>query len=397
MNENLLHKEVQDFIDTNLTTDIHTILLGKKLFSAVENREVVEQLESKKKAQKKLPTWFETKNIYYANKLNISQTSSEICARYKADLVSGDTLADLTGGFGVDSFYFSKKFGKVFHVEKNSQVSEIANHNFTQLGAWNIEVLNGDAITFLEGNKQLLDWIYLDPSRRDQSNKKVFFLEDCEPDVTKHLDLLRSKSQNILIKTGPMLDLSKGLEQLGQVCEIHILSLENEVKEVLWLLKPGCSDQPFVRTIDFNKGNAGIFQYELNEKEQARAEFSKPLQYLYEPNAAIMKSGAFNLVGERYGLKKLHEHSHLYTSDTQVPFPGRVFKILKTIPYTKKSVKQLGIKKANITTRNFPETVVQIRKKFKLEDGGQNYLFFTTDTNNLLIVIFAIAAAQIES
>lgn len=392
MNKNLLHKEVQDFINTNLTADIHSILLGKKLFSAVENREVVEQLESKKKAQNKLPTWFKTKNVYYANKLNISQTSSEICARYKADLVLGDTLADLTGGFGVDSFYFSKKFRKVYHIEKNSEVSKIAKHNFAQMGVSNIEVLNKDGITFLEGNKKKLDWIYLDPSRRDHSNKKVYFLQDCEPDVTKHLDLLRSKSRNIMIKTGPMLDLSKGLEQLGQVSEIHIVSIENEVKEVLWLLKPGCSDEPFVRTIDFNKGNTKIFQYRLLEKEQARAEFSKPLQYLYEPNAAIMKSGAFNLVGVRYGLKKIQEHSHLYTLETLVPFPGRVFKIVKTIPYTKKSIKQLGIKEANITTRNFPETVAQIRKKFKLEDGGKNYLFFTRDSNNLLIVISALSA-----
>lgn len=397
MNKNLLNKEVQDFIDINLRSDIHTILLGKKLFSAVENREVVEQLESKKKAQKKLPTWFETKNIYYANKLNLSQTSSEICAQYKANLVSGDSLADLTGGFGVDSYYFSKKIDKVFHIEKNREVSEIAKHNFAQMGVSNIVVLYGDGITFIEKNKQILDWIYLDPSRRDQSNKKVFFLEDCEPNVTKHLELLRSKSQNILIKTGPMLDLSMGLEQLDQVFEIHIVSLENEVKEVLWHLKPDFGKAPLVRTINFNKGNTETFQYGLYEKENAQAEFSKPLKYLYEPNAAIMKSGAFNLVSERYGLKKLQEHTHLYTSEALLPFPGRVFEIVKTIPYNNKRFKQLGIKKANITTRNFPETVVQIRKKFNLKDGGQNYLFFTKDTKNSLIVISAIAAARIKS
>ncbi|WP_317129188.1 THUMP-like domain-containing protein [Maribacter aurantiacus] len=266
------------------------------------------------------------------------------------------------------------------------------------MGVSNIVVLYGDGITFLEKNKQILDWIYLDPSRRDQSNKKVFFLEDCEPNVTKHLELLRSKSQNILIKTGPMLDLSMGLEQLDQVYEIHIVSLENEVKEVLWHLKPDFGKAPLVRTINFNKGNTETFQYGLYEKENAQAEFSKPLKYLYEPNAAIMKSGAFNLVSERYGLKKLQEHTHLYTSEALLPFPGRVFEIVKTIPYNNnKRFKQLGIKKANITTRNFPETVVQIRKKFNLKDGGQNYLFFTKDTKNSLIVISAIAAARIKS
>lgn len=390
MNRNLLHKEVQDFINDNLNTDIHTILLGKKLFSNVENRELVEQLESKIKAQKKLPTWFETKNIYYANKLNISQTSSEICARYKADLVSGKTLADLTGGFGVDSLYFSKKFAKVFHVEKNNHVSEIAHHNFNQLGASNIEVLHEDGITFLEGINEKLDWIYLDPSRRDHSNKKVYFLQDCEPDVTQHFDLLLTKSDNVLIKTGPMLDLSVGLDQLKYVREIHIVSIENEVKEILWLLKTEFSCEPFVKTIDFNKENIESFQFWYKEKVNARPLYSKPLNYLYEPNAAIMKSGAYNLVGERYGLSKLQEHSHLYTSETLVSFPGRIFEIEKTIPYNKKFIKRLGFKKANITTRNFPETVDQIRKKTKLMDGGQNYLFFTKDANNDFIVIFAI-------
>ena len=387
MNSKISSKEVQDFIDNNLSSDIHKILLKDSPFSEVTSKELVEQIESKAKANQKLPIWFSTANIYYPNKLNLSQTSSEVTANYKAKLTIGETLIDITGGFGVDTFYFSKRFKKVIHIEKNRELSKIAQHNFAQLGATNIKSINDDGIKFLKSISERIDWIYLDPSRRDGNNKKVYFLQDCEPDVTLHLDYLLSKSENILIKTGPLLDISIGIAQLKHVKTIHIISIENEVKEILWVLKKEYNDEINIKTIDFSKGKENIFQFMFNELKESNVEYSEPLRYLYEPNVSIMKSGAFNLIGEKYGLKKLQEHSHLYTSENLIPFPGRKFIIEKVIPYSKKELKKLSPQQANITTRNFPESVNEIRKKSKLKDGGDSYLFFTKDLNEKLLTI----------
>ena len=387
MNSKISSKEVQDFIDNNLSSDIHKILLKDSPFSEVTSKELVEQIESKAKANQKLPTWFSTANIYYPNKLNLSQTSSEVTADYKAKLTIGETLIDITGGFGVDTFYFSKRFKKVIHIEKNRELSKIAQHNFAQIGATNIKSINDDGIKFLKSISERIDWIYLDPSRRDGNNKKVYFLQDCEPDATLHLDYLLSKSENILIKTGPLLDISIGISQLKHVKTIHIISIENEVKEILWVLEKEYTDEINIKTIDFSKGKENIFQFMFNELKESNVEYSEPLRYLYEPNVSIMKSGAFNLIGEKYGLKKLQEHSHLYTSENLIPFPGRKFIIEKVIPYSKKELKKLSPQQANITTRNFPESVNEIRKKSKLKDGGNSYLFFTKDLNEKLLII----------
>ncbi|ASV28871.1 THUMP-like domain-containing protein [Maribacter cobaltidurans] len=395
MNENVLNKEVQEFISDNLQTDVHTILLGKRLFPNMDNKELVEQLESKKKAEKKLPTWFSSKNIYYANKLNISQTSSEVAAKYKSELVSGETMIDLTGGFGVDAFYFSKRFKHVIHIERNEELSEIAQYNFNQLGANNIDCIIGDGIKYLQSSKENSDWIYVDPSRRDKDNRRVYFLKDCEPDVTVWLELIFSRTNNILLKTGPLLDLTLGIQQLQKVHTIHIISVENDVKEILWELKKNHEEEPLIKTINFNKDEKELFQFYVQEERDINVAFSEPLLYLYEPNSSIMKSGGFHLIGKRYGVKKLQEHSHLYTSETLVSFPGRIFKVNKVIPYSKKSIKQLGIQKANITTRNFPETVAEIRRKTKLRDGGQNFLFFTKNLNQDLIIIYTVPTTKI--
>lgn len=387
MNKNILKREVQQYIDDNLKSDIHSILLGKEKFQIVTNKELVDQIEAKKKTAEKLPTWFATPNIYYANKLNISQTSSEIAAKYKGALIDGNSLIDLTGGFGVDTFYFSKKFQKVFHIEKNLELSKIAKHNFEQLEAFNITTNSEDGLGFLKSLKESFDWIYIDPSRRDINNKKVFFLSDCEPDVTEHLDLLLSKSNNLLIKTGPLLDLTIGMGQLKFVSDIHIVSIENDVKEILWLIRKDFPGEPLIKTINIKKEVKEQFEFNQSEVKDCQVDFSEPLSYLYEPNSSIMKSGAFNLVGKMFNLKKLHEHSHIYTSDQLIAFPGRRFKIEKHLPYNRKSLKQLEIKKANITTRNFPETVDQIRKKTKLKDGGSDYLFFSKDLHENCIIL----------
>jgi hypothetical protein len=386
VNLEILSEEAQRFINDNLTSDIHTILLKKSPFPNLTTKELVEQIESKIKSKYKLPSWFAAENIYYPNKLNLSQTSSEIAADYKATLVHGEKIADLTGGLGVDSFAFSKKFKEVIHLEQNQTLSKIANYNFKQLGAANIECISQDGISYIENTTRIFDWIYLDPSRRDKENKKVYYLSDCEPNVTTHLDVFFSKSKNILLKTGPLLDLNIGLKELGQVKEIHIVAIANEVKEILWILELGYTSKPLIKTVNFKNDDIQHFQFGIEQEQTASSTFSLPQTYLYEPNAAILKSGAFNFIGQHYNLDKLHPNSHLYTSDNLITFPGRIFEIKNILDYSKKSIKKIGLSKANVATRNFPDSVAKIRKKLDLKDGGEIYIFCTTDSNQKKIV-----------
>lgn len=387
MNSAILHPDVQDYINHNLKTDPTVLILKGISFSGVTTAEVVEQIEAKQKCEKKLPTWFQQPNIYYPNKLNIEQTSSEMTAEYKSRLISGKTLIDLTGGFGVDAYYFGKIFQQVAHCELDADLSAIVKHNFETLKVSNIITIAEDGLSYLKNSSTDYDWIYVDPSRRHDSKGKVFFLKDCLPNIPEHLDILWSRSKNIMIKTSPLLDITIGLNELENVKTIHIVAVNNEVKELLWVLEHGVSGKVNIETINLKNNGNEYFDFFIEDEAQVETMYSEPLTYLYEPNSAIMKSGGFSSVAEIFGVKKLHKHSHLYTSDTLIKFPGRAFKILKSIPYNKKQMKKLSIEKANITTRNFPDTVQNIRKLFKIKDGGAYYLFFTTDMNNEKMVL----------
>lgn len=387
MNPAILQSEVQDYINQNLKTDPTTLILKGVPFHKVRATEVVEQIEAKGRCKKKLPTWFQQSNIYYPNKLNIEQTSSELTAEYKSHLISGKTLIDLTGGFGVDAYYFGKIFQQVTHCELDADLSGIVKHNFETLKANNINMIAEDGLSYLKSSSKDYDWIYVDPSRRHDSKGKVFFLKDCLPNFPEHLELLWSHSKNVLIKTSPLLDITIGLNELEYVKTIHIVAVNNEVKELLWILEHGFSGKIKIKTINLKNNGNKHFDFFMEDEAQVENIYSEPLTYLYEPNSAIMKSGGFSSVTEIFGVKKLHKHSHLYTSDTLIEFPGRAFKILKSVLYNKKQIKKLSIEKANITTRNFPDTVQNIRKSFKIKDGGNDYLFFTTDVRNEKIVL----------
>jgi hypothetical protein len=349
---------------------------------------LAEQIEAKKKCKTKLPTWYNTENIYYPNKLNIEQTSSEITAQYKSNLVKGNSIIDLTGGFGVDAFYFSKQFKEVTHCELDANLSEIVAHNFKTLNVNQINTVTTDGIHYLKNSDAVFNCIYIDPSRRHDSKGKVFYLKDCLPDVTKHLDLLFKHSTTILIKVSPMLDISIGLSELKWVKNIHVVAVDNDVKELLFLLEANFEEDVSIKTVNLVENNHQVFDFKISEEKQTKPSFCKPKNYLYEPNSAIMKAGAFNTVSKMLLVDKLHKHSHLYTSEKEIEFPGRRFKIIDVLPYSKKVIaKQFSKTKANITTRNFPETVSQIRAKFNIKDGGELFLFFSTNINNEKIVI----------
>lgn len=388
MNKEILNTVNQSFINEHINSDTVSILLKKNHTVTVDIKLIIEQIEAKKRSKKKLPIWFNTKNIYYPNKLNIEQTSSEITAKYKSELISGNTLIDLTGGFGVDSFYFSKYFKKVTHCEIDSDISEIAKHNFKQLKVTNIECLPVSGLEYLNQTNILFDWIYIDPSRRHNSKGKVFFLKDCLPNVPEHLDLLFKHSKSILIKTSPLLDISAGINQLEYVKAIHVLAVKNEVKELLWILEKGYNNDITIETSNIKYNKTERFQFLFNEETTSEVEYSEPQAYLYEPNAAILKAGAFKSITKQFKVFKLAKNSHLYTCKNLVDFPGRTFKIEKVLAYSKKLLKKEFIYKANITVRNFPETVDQIKRKLKVKDGGNVFLFFTTNkTKNKVIII----------
>lgn len=392
MNKHLLNTESQEFINSNLNSDISTLLLKGTSFEHVETKELIEQIESKKRSQKKLPTWFNQSNIYYPNKLNIEQTSSEITAEYKASLLEGKTMVDLTGGFGVDCLYFSKRFEKVIHCEINEELSSIVQHNFEQLHVDTIETIPTDGIAFIKQSTNKYDWIYVDPSRRHDSKGKVFYLNDCLPNISLELDSLFENSNNIMIKTSPLLDISVGINELKFVKTIHVIAVNNEVKELLWILENKFDSEIAIKTINFKSETQEHFRFNLSEESEIEIDLSLPLAYLYEPNSAILKSGGFNSVSSQLKVSKLHQHSHLYTNDKLTDFPGRRFKIDKQLAYNKKLIKALNLSKANITTRNFPETVQQIRNTFKIKDGGDIYLFFTTNILNKKIVLICSKA-----
>ncbi|WP_309642114.1 THUMP-like domain-containing protein [Flavobacterium sp.] len=389
----LLPFEIQTFIRANTEASLVTLALQKNPFPNVDWRLVIEQIACRQKAKDKLPTWFATDDILYPTKISIEQTSSEKTAAYKVSLISGNSIIDLTGGFGVDDYYFSKQFKTVVHCEMNEDLSVIVKHNFNKLNIQNCDCFAGDSFDILKKINTRFDWIYIDPSRRNDNKGKVFMLKDCLPNVVDLMDFYFQYSDNILIKTAPILDITAGLNELKNVKKIHIVAVDNEVKELLWEISKDYVGVIAIVTVNLKKEQPEHFLFTL-KKNQANINYSLPKTYLYEPNAAIMKSGGFNEVGFQFDLDKLHPHSQLYTADVIKDFPGRIFKIEQCIAYQKSDMKTfLEGTKANVTTRNFPDSVDDIRKKWKIKEGGNQYCFFTTDMNNRKIVLLC---AKIE-
>ena len=384
--ESLLQTEIQDFINQNLNADSSKLALKKNPFPEVNYSVLINQIIAKKKAKDKLPNWFSTENIIYPEKISIEQTSSETTAKYKASLDLGEKLIDCTGGFGIDDYYFSKQFKSVIHCELNADLSQIVKHNFEILKATNIECYQGDSKQILEQLNQKFDCIYIDPSRRNDAKGKVFMLADCLPNVVDLQDFYYHFSDTILIKTAPILDLHAGLLELKNVSEIHIVAVDNEVKELLWKIEKNFATSPEIIAVNLEKEKQTITKIESSKSYFAS--YSLPKKYLYEPNASLMKSGGFEAVSELFAVGKLHQHSHLYTLDEFIDFPGRKFQIDAIIPFQKKEISQfIQGKKMNVTTRNFPIKPEEIKKKYKISDGGIIFAFFTTNMNNEKIIL----------
>jgi hypothetical protein len=386
MLDQLLQAEIQNFINLNIESNITELALKKNPFPELDYTVLLNQILAKQKAKLKLPTWFDAQNIIFPEKISIEQTSSEKTAQYKASLIKGESLIDLSGGFGIDDYYFAKHFKEVIHCEINNNLSEIVQHNYNVLKISNIKCFSGESTAVLKTLNRKFDWIYVDPSRRHDKKGKVFLLNDCEPNVPQLLSFYFKYSENILIKTAPILDIQSGLNELQFVKRIHIIALENEVKELLWEIEANYSGEVHINSINIEKES--ITEDFAVFKKDYKSNFSTVQKYLYEPNAALMKSGEFSYVSEKYKIAKLHQHSHLYTNNELITFPGRSFEIIECIPFQKNDLKKhITNQKMNISTRNFPLKVDEIKKKFKIKDGGTIFAFFTTDIENNKIVL----------
>ena len=391
-----LSPETIEFINKHRKDDVRQLALQSKKDGKVDINEAVTQIAGWQIAEKKIPSWSKIDSIIYPKHLSMEQCSSEVTARFKASLVKGETFADLTSGFGVDCSFIASGFKHAHYVERQEELCDIARHNFKILGLNHIEVHNTDGIEFLK-NMEPVDCIYLDPARRNSNGGKTVAITDCEPDVSSMEELLVEKGSTVMIKLSPMLDLHSAMKTLKHINSIYIISVNNECKELVIILsKHSLSDEKAVDKIKIsceqlvNNSETQHLEFTYEEEKSAEVNYSDSVgEYLYEPGAAILKAGAFKILAKKFSVKKLHQNSQLYTSDELVDFPGRRFKVIEVSTFAKKNLKAFlkDLEKANLTIRNFPSTVDELRKKLKLKEGGDVYIFATTLANGDKVLI----------
>lgn len=382
-----LSPETLAFIDSHRGDDVRTLALQAKKYPAVDMAEAVVQIAGYQIAEKKVPLWAQTAGIRYPQHLSMEQCSSEVTARYKASLVSGDTLTDLTAGWGVDCSFLARNFRCADYVERQETLCRIAAHNFPLLGLPHVRIHCADAVEYLQ-SMEPVDCLFLDPARRDSHGGKTVAIAECEPDVCRLEPLLVEKGKTVMIKLSPMLDMASALRDLQYVRRIHVVSVNNECKELIILLRKAPDEEEAATGEVFisceqvvNNSVHQHFQFTFSEEKSAGYPLAESVgNYLYEPGAALLKAGPYRLLATRYGVEKLHPNSHLYTSSGLVDFPGRRFRVTAVSGFGKKDLKVLleGVEKANLTVRNFPSSVAELRKKLKLKEGGDTYLFATT-------------------
>jgi len=357
-------------------------------------RLITNQVLFNQKFSLKIPEWASKKGELVAPpKVSLEQASSSFTAQFKANLMKGKKGADLSGGLGVDTFFISKNFSDFIYLESSPELFEIVNYNLALLGIENTKFINSTAEVFLEELAEKdFDWIYLDPDRRNIQNKKLFKIEDCSPNLHQIESKLLSISKNIMVKYSPMLDIKLSTKLFPNIHKIIVLAEKNEVKELLLVLNQEETNSPEIVSINKTTQNTiQEFSFNYREENSINLNFAFPEKYLYEPNAAIMKSGGFKSIAQKYKVNKIAPNSHLYSSIHFVEdFPGRTFAIQNVVNYDKKEIlSNLPSKKANLACRNFPYKVEHIKKEIGLMDGGDDYLFFSETEKGKKIVIIS--------
>ena len=379
-----------DFIREHAEANVRQLALQGTKTPEVDMPFALDQIAGRQKAKTKLPSWAAIDGIIYPSHLSMEQCSSEQTARYKASIVGkGPLMVDLTAGFGVDMAFVSPNFQRAIHVERQAPLCAISLENFKLLGLDHINVVCADGVEYLH-QLDHADIIYLDPERRDNHGGRTYGIADCTPNVLELRDELLQKADRVMLKLSPMLDWRKAVEDLGNVSEVHIVSVDNECKELLLVISEKLIVNSDIKVVCVNllsNGSKEAFEFPyrkspISDTSPMTIHYSLfTIHFLFEPNASIMKAGCFALLEQRFKVAQLEKNSHLFVSDKDiVDFPGRRFIIEKTTSLNKRELKSAltGIECANITVRNFPMSVAELRKRLKLKEGGDLYLFATT-------------------
>lgn len=382
--------EFRQFVQDHLTEDPALLLFKYQGKVTFDLKMAVQQISARQRAAKKLPAWSENPNLLFPASISLEQSSSEETARFKGEGMTGKSMIDLTGGFGVDFFYLSQEFEKGIYCERQPELFQITKHNLEQLGPSKgseplegldrkFEFFEGDGLSFLKKTELHFDLIFADPARRGNGNQKLYKLQDCEPDVVSAWSLLRSKSDKILIKASPMLDISQAWSELPEIQKITVISVKNEVKELLLSWEKGKTQESReISAVDLGSENLK-FSFDPKEEENAAAQLGEAEKYLIEPLSGILKAGAFTLFSARFGMKKLEKNSHIYTGN-QFPseIPGRIFEVIQEIAPKKQEIKNLFPSgKVNVICRNYSIKAEELKKKLGLKDGGEDFLIGT--------------------
>ncbi len=397
----MINEVTKNYIRDNAEVDVKILALRSSKNSDIDIKFALEQIAAYQTARKKIPSWSACKDVIYPVHLSMEQCSSEMTARYKAEIIrkesNGRDFVDLTGGFGVDSYSISRKFDEAEYVEMNGRLCEVAEHNFRVLEASNITVRNTTAEEYLEGTRGEGKVVYIDPHRRDDRGGKVVSIKDCAPDVCELRDKIFAIGDDLFVKLSPMLDITLAISEIGNVKSVWVVSLRNECKEVLIHSHKGHEGDTRICCVNI-KGDGEIDEFSCMMEDEKMIEGGVVDRggdigkYIYEPNASIMKAGLFKITGKHWGVEKLHKHSHLYTSDDLVDgFHGRIFEVIRCVDFTKRAAKEIGLDggKANVLTRNFPLSANALRDKLKLKDGGEFYVIGTILANGQKVLVVA--------
>ena len=369
-----------EFLSSHRDADSLQLLLQKGRYPDVDMNMVAQQIEGRRQAIHKWPSFLACDEYLFPPKLNREQSSSEATARYKGSLISDKTVADLTGGMGVDCYFVARQAREVHYIELNPDLVELAQHNFSVLGKNNIQCHCGDSIQWLS-NHPSVDVIIVDPARRNEHGKKVSAFEDCIPNILEHRELLRSHSRTLIVKASPMIDINHGINQLGEVEEVHVVAVGGECKEVLFVCRQGVGE-PQIHCVNImSEGSGQVWKFTRTQEQEANPRFAQSLgKYLYEPDASLMKGGAYRIICQWFPVEKLSRNSHLYTSDSLYDnFPGRIFQIERTLSLSPKTIKkELPEGRCHIVCRNYPLSAPELQKNLRLKEGGEQFIIATS-------------------
>ena len=385
----VINEATQQFILTHINDDVRTLALKGCNDPEVDVAFALTQISGRQQIKQKLPRFYENMQVMLPIRLSLEQCSSEDTAAYKAQIIKGKHLTDLTGGFGIDCWALADNFNTVDYVERNEELCKVAEHNFSILTKTHVHCHCADGIEFL-GQHPQADVIYLDPARRDRSGGKVVQISDCEPNILQHLPLLLQNERDVWVKLSPMLDFHATLQKLP-IQEVYIVSVKNECKELLLHLHAHAPSSACIHAVDLQANDTSTFSFTLEEEHACPLHIANELgEYLYEPNASIMKAGGYKLYADRLKLQKLDANSHLYTADHLLDHAhGKCFRVIKCYGLDKKSIKQLRTEypKCNIATRNFPISAETLRQKLGIKEGGTQQVFGTTFKSKHILIL----------